>query len=105
MTAQRKILTPAAAVQMARAMEQSPRTLDDLVALSELSRQTVTRYVKSLQESGIAQVGGWLRDRRGYPTIRQFVVGTEADVPCPRMDETPARRMKRIRAARKVAAQ
>ncbi len=101
MTAVRKTLTPLAAAKMQEAMQKKPQSLLDLVKVSDLSKRVVTRYVRELQAASMAHVGGWAKDRRGYPTIEQYSWGKGADMACPKTDRTPAKRMELLRARRK----
>jgi hypothetical protein len=91
---------------MQQALGLAPQSLDDLVALSGLSKRIVTRYVRELYEGGVkmVHVGDWDRDRRGYPTIRKFKWGNEQDVACPLTTRTAAERMRDVRAKRKEGA-
>ena len=98
----KKMLTPVATATMQTAMLSAAQSLNDLVALSGLSKQTVTRFVNELHEAKVIHVGGWARDTRGYPTIRQFSMGNKPDVECPRTQRTAAERMRGLRLDRKV---
>lgn len=97
----RKMLTPLAASVMQSAMQQAPRSLDDLAELSNLGKPTVTRYVRALTGASLVYVADWGRDRRGYPTIRKYGWGTAADAPCPITTRTGAERMRVLRNSRK----
>lgn len=101
----RKMLTPVAAARMLQAMGIRPQSLDDLVSVSGLAKQVVTRYVKALQCAGMLHVGGWARDARDYPTIRQFASGNMPDVACPKTTRTAAQRMRALRLAQKANTQ
>ena len=97
----RKTLTPVATALMQQAMVLAPQSLDDLVTISGLSKPTVTRFVNELLDARMVHVGGWARDARDYPTIRQFSAGDAPDTPCPLTTRTAALRMRNLRAARK----
>lgn len=101
----RKMLTPVAAARMQHAMGVKPQTLDDLVAVSGLSKPTVARYVNELLRAKMLHIGGWARDARDYPTIRQFASGNMPDVACPKTSRTAAQRMRVLRAAQKANTQ
>lgn len=101
----RKTITPVAATRLQTALGLAPQSLEDLVAVSGLSKPTVTRYVKELCEAKMAHVSGWARDARDYPTIRQFSAGFKPDVPVPLTTRTAADRMRNLRIARKAGAQ
>lgn len=101
MSGTRKTLTPVAATRMQQALTVKPHSLDDLVAVSGLAKPTVTRYIKDLADAELVHVGGWARDPRDYPTIRQFAWGNKPDVACPKTTRTAAERMRNLRAARK----
>jgi DNA-binding IclR family transcriptional regulator len=98
----RKTLTPALTARMLCAMQTHPKTLIELVDLSGLSKPTVTRYVNALHSLKMAHVAGWVRDARGYPTIRQFAWGEKPDMECPVTERTSTTRMRLLRAARKA---
>lgn len=100
----RRMLTPSATAQMLGALQRAPQSLNDLVALTDLAKPTVTRYVNELHAANLAHVAGWERDTRGYPTIRQFAWGNQCDAPCPKTDRTSTSRMRDLRAARKAGA-
>lgn len=106
MTRVRKTLTPVAAARLQQALNTDPQSLDDLVAVSGMSKRVVSRYVRELYEgeAKMIHVGDWGRDSRGYPTIRKFKWGNQPDVACPLTDRTPAQRMRDVRARRKEAA-
>lgn len=99
----KKMLTPVASLRMTAAMRVVPQSLDDLVSVSGLSKQTVTRFVKELTEAKMAHIGAWARDCRGYPTIRRFAMGDDPDVACPVRYSGNAERMRVTRAAKKKA--
>lgn len=99
----RKTLTPVSTAKMQQALEHSPRSLDDLVKVSGLSKPLVTRYVRELQAAGLVHVGGWARDVRGYPTIECYRWGRQPDVPCPRKYSNDAERMRIARAEKRAA--
>jgi hypothetical protein len=103
--ATKKMLTPVASLRMTAAMGVVPQSLDDLVFVSGLSKQTVTRFVKELTEANMAHVGAWARDRRGYPTIRRFAMGGGPDAACPVRYSGNAERMRVTRAAKKAGVQ
>lgn len=99
----RKRTSPLALCLLHTALRDKPQSLTDLCSITELSKPVVTRHVNALCCEGRLHVGGWARDVRGYPTIKQFVWGDGEDVPCPRTDRTSAHRMATLRAARKAA--
>lgn len=101
----RKMLSPVASQRMSAAMGVAPQTLDDLVAVSGLAKQTVTRFVKELTDAKMAHVGGWDRDCRGYPTIRKYSIGAGPDVACPVLYKNNAERMRIKRANKKAGVQ
>lgn len=100
----RKTLTPTATARMQEALRSAPYSLDDLVAISGLSKPVVTRYVKELYEANpkMVYVADWGRDRRGYPTIRKYQLGAAQDMACPRTDRTAKERMRDLRDRRKA---
>lgn len=100
----RKMLTPVAATRMQMALQTKPQSLDDLVVVSGLAKPTVTRYIKEMQVVALVHVGGWARDTRGYPTIRQFSWGALPDADCPKNARSGADRMRALRATRKAVA-
>lgn len=103
-TPTRKMLTPLAATRMQMALHTKPHSLVDLVAVSGLAKPTVTRYIKEMQVVSLVHVGGWARDARGYPTIRQFSWGNRPDAECPKNERSGADRMRALRATRKAVA-
>ena len=97
----RKMLTPVAATRMQAALQAQPHSLDDLSSVSDLAKPLVTRYIKALQAERMVHVGGWARDARGYPTIRQFAWGDKPDAVCPVSTRTSTERMRIRRAEQK----
>lgn len=99
----RKTLTPLAAARMQTAMQAAPHSLDTLAVVADLAKPVVTRYVNTLLTATprLVHVGGWERDRRGYPTIRQFGWGDMPDAACPLTDRTSTTRMRARRAEQK----
>lgn len=100
----RKMLTPLATARMVSAMQTMAHSLDELVAISELAKPTVARYIKELQAARLIHVGDWARDSRGYPTLRQFKWGDAPDAACPLTTRTAAERMRNKRAMDKGTA-
>lgn len=96
-------MTAVATVLMLNALKSEPQSLDDLTSVSGLAKPLVTKYVNGLMEASprFAHVAGWLRDARGYPTIRQFAYGDAPDVDCPTSQMTAAQRMAALRERRK----
>ena len=97
----RKTLTPLATARMQTAMQAAPHSLDTLAVVADLAKPVVTRYIKALQAARLVHVGGWDRDTRGYPTIRQFAWGDKPDAACPLTDRTSTTRMRARRAEQK----
>jgi hypothetical protein len=99
----KKTMTPVATVLLLNALKSGPQSLDDLTVVCGLAKPLVTKYVNGLLEATprFAHVAGWLRDARGYPTIRQFAYGDLPDVECPKSQMTAAQRMAALRERRK----
>jgi len=97
----RKMLTPTAMAKMQAGMERKPRSLNDLVKISGLSKPVVTRYIRELQGVPLVHVGDWDKDPRGYPTIAKYKWGAGANVPCPKKHASDAERMRKARADKK----
>jgi hypothetical protein len=99
----KKTMTPVATVLLLNALKSEPQSLDDLMVACGLAKPLVTKYVNGLLEAAprFAHVAGWLRDARGYPTIRQFAYGDLPDVECPKSQMTAAQRMAALRERRK----
>ena len=96
-------MTPLSTVLLLNALKSGPQSLDDLMVVCGLGKPLVTKYVNGLLEATprFAHVAGWLRDARGYPTIRQFAYGDAPDVECPKSQMTAAQRMAALRERRK----
>lgn len=99
----KRTMTPVATVLLLNALKSGPQSLDDLTIVCGLGKPLVTKYVNGLLEATtrFAHVAGWLRDARGYPTIRQFAYGDMPDVECPKSQMTAAQRMAALRERRK----
>lgn len=104
MKAARKPLTPVASARMQQAMQNGACSLDELVAISGLSKPVVTKYVRELQALQMVHVAGWADDARGYPTIRKYSWGQQFDAPCPKKYNNDAERMRLARAEKKASA-
>jgi hypothetical protein len=99
----KKTMTPVATVLLLNALKSGPQSLDDLTVVCGLGKPLITKYVNGLLSATprFVHVAGWLRDARGYPTIRQFAYGDLPDVECPKSKMTAAQRMAAMRERRK----
>ncbi|MEN9316093.1 MAG: hypothetical protein RIS35_2486 [Pseudomonadota bacterium] len=84
---------------MQKAMTERARTCDELVAVSDLGKPAVMRWLKMLREAGAVYVERWLPDRTGRMFVAAWRFGAGTDAPRPGHARTPAERAAARRAA------
>lgn len=79
----RRRLTVFTALQMQNAMSARPHTYNELVAIADLGREAVERWVRQMRAAKSAHVAAWLRDETNGQHIAAFAWGPGVDQPRP----------------------
>lgn len=84
---------------LARLLRLAPRTYDQLVAATGMSKPRVARWVKANAEN--IYVADWAADKNGRLFVPMFRWGAKPDAVRPGRVLTPAEQMRKLRANRK----
>lgn len=93
--------TPERALKMQQMMTKRPRSAEQLMAFTGLSKESVLLWVRKMRAAGAVRIAGWADDDRGRNAVPLYAWGSGADAER-RAPKTAAQRMAEVRARRRA---